>query len=431
MVEVVHKAADVYGIGRELPLNYVAREHVDNVFKTNLTREKHVVVYGSSKQGKTSLRKHCLRNEDHIVVSCLNTMSLSDLHAAVLKQAGYKVEQSTTRTAAGQLKVIAQFKGKGKVPLLAEAEGSAGLEVERMRETETVHVRLELDLNDVNDIIAALNEISFSHFVVLEDFHYLPIETQKNFAFALKSFHEGSKICFIVIGVWREKNRLVYYNGDLTGRVVSIDAELWQREELRQIITTGETLLNVSLDSKFVDGILNNAFDAVYLVQEACLSACQDANILKTCPELTRVGAGLDPKAVIKTIVDEQAGRYSAFVTNFSEGFQRTELEMYKWLLHAVVSADVKILERGLRRSQVAAAVKGSHPQGAALNEGNITLALQSAASLQVNKNVRPIILDYDQTTKVLNVVDRSFLIWLAYQDRDELLGEITNIRMS
>jgi hypothetical protein len=59
------------------------------------------------------------------------------------------------------------------------------------------------------------------------------------------------------------------------------------------------------------------------------------------------------------------------------------------------------------------------------LNEGNLTQALQNAASLQVLKGIRPIIFDYDQTTRVLNVVDRSFLIWLAYQDRAELLAEL------
>jgi hypothetical protein len=46
----------------------------------------------------------------------------------------------------------------------------------------------------------------------------------------------------------------------------------------------------------------------------------------------------------------------------------------------------------------------------------------QNAASLQVQKSIRPIVFDYDQATRVLNVVDRSFLIWLAYQDRKELL---------
>ena len=68
-VEVKHKASDVYGIGRDLPLNYVS-DAVDEVLVNSLTRDKHLVIYGSSKQGKTSLRKHCLQESDYIVVHC-------------------------------------------------------------------------------------------------------------------------------------------------------------------------------------------------------------------------------------------------------------------------------------------------------------------------------------------------------------------------
>jgi len=38
----------------------------------------------------------------------------------------------------------------------------------------------------------------------LEDFHYLPMETQQTFSHVLKAFHENSKITFIVVAVWRE-----------------------------------------------------------------------------------------------------------------------------------------------------------------------------------------------------------------------------------
>ena len=58
----------------------------------------------------------------------------------------------------------------------------------------------------MNDIIAALNQINFKKFIVLEDFHYLPVETQKDFSVALKAFHENSDLCFIVIGVWLGKS---------------------------------------------------------------------------------------------------------------------------------------------------------------------------------------------------------------------------------
>jgi hypothetical protein len=58
------------------------------------------------------------------------------------------------------------------------------------------------------------------------------------------------------------------------------------------------------------------------------------------------------------------------------------------------------------------------------LPPGNVTQALQSTASLQVGKmRIKPIILDYDQSRRRLNVVDRGFLIWLGHQDKTELLA--------
>jgi hypothetical protein len=37
-------------------------------------------------------------------------------------------------------------------------------------------------------------------------------------------------------------------------------------------------------------------------------------------------------------------------------------------------------------------------------------------------KDIKPIVLDYDQTNLRLNVVDRGFLIWLKYQQTSDLL---------
>jgi hypothetical protein len=188
---VTHRSSDVYGIGRDLPLNYVERARVDPVFVENLTRDKHIVVFGSSKQGKTSLRKYALNDEDCVTVSCLNTMTLPNLHAMILKAAGYRVEQGQTKTASGSLKAVVELGADGGIPFIVKAKAKGGLEGTYGGADETVTKRLELDLNDVNDVILALNEASFTKYIALEDFHYLPVDTQRNFAFALKSFHEN------------------------------------------------------------------------------------------------------------------------------------------------------------------------------------------------------------------------------------------------
>ncbi|AXW35144.1 hypothetical protein [Ralstonia pseudosolanacearum] len=415
-LEVIHRTADVYGIGRELPLNYVSRKAVDEHFVANLTRDKHVIIYGSSKQGKTSLRKHCLQDDDYIVVHCSNKWGIADLHSAILKRVGYEVTQASTRTTSGRNKIVAAFKAR----ILGVGVEATG-EQEESKTNAVTTAPLELDPEDVNDIISALN--GFSKFIVLEDFHYLPIDTQKDFSVALKAFHEQSKLCFIIVGVWLEEGRLTVYNGDLTGRIVGVNADKWTREELRDVIAAGEALLNISFASSFKNAVIGGCLDSVYIVQEACYQACVREGISATQDELHQdVGKDVDVSSLIREVVNQQTGRYNSFITLFATGFQETTLQMYKWLLYPILTEKVNTLEAGLTYRNLRDILRKHHPEGVALNIGNLTQALQSTASLQVKKEIKPIVLDYDQTNLKLNVVDRGFLIWLGNQDRKELL---------
>lgn len=411
----IHKASDVYGIGRDLPLNYVSRKAVDELLVNSLTRDKHLVIYGSSKQGKTSLRKHCLQEKDYIVIHCSNKWSLADVHAAILKRAGFEITQSTTRTATGKNKIVADFKAS----LLGVGVQASGEKEQTTADAVTKHP-LELDPEDVNDIISALN--GFTRFIVLEDFHYLPIETQKDFAVALKAFHEQSSLCFLVVGVWLEESRLTVYNGDLTGRVIGINADKWSKSELGEVIKAGENLLNIRFTESFKNAVLYGCLDSVYIVQEACYQACIKQNIHFTQDKPVDVGDGIDVKEIIREVVNQQTGRYNSFITQFAAGFQDTTLQMYKWLLYPVLTASTEKLEEGLRYREMRDTLRAHHPEGTALNLGNLTQALQATASLQVKKDIKPIVLDYDQTNLRLSVVDRGFLIWIENQDRSELL---------
>lgn len=140
---------------------------------------------------------------------------------------------------------------------------------------ERVEEGLELDPEDVNDIIEALEGIGFDKHIVLEDFHYLPEETQTDFAVALKAFHEASSLNFIIVGVWLEENRLIVKNGDLTGRVISVNADKWQEEDLREVIQKGENFLNITFDDDFENEIIRNCFDSVYSSRVMSESMCK------------------------------------------------------------------------------------------------------------------------------------------------------------
>jgi hypothetical protein len=382
VAEKVNRTSDVYGITRDIPLNYIVRSSVDDLFIDSLARDKHIVIYGSSKQGKTCLRKHCLTDSDYIIVHCSNKWSLGDLHANILKRAGYEITVSTTTAASGGRKLAAKF-GASIAGVSLGLEGGN----EKGTSEQVVTKAIELDGEDVNDVIAALEEIHFKQFIVLEDFHYLPTDTQKAFAVSLKAFHENSDFTFIIIGVWLEENRLAVYNGDLTGRITAINADEWSEVELRHVVEAGQPLLNVEFTDSFTADLIQAAQGSVYVLQEACYLACTQAGIHRTVEGTSReLGGGIVLKQLVKSVVDQSKGRYNSFLVQFADGFQNTELQLYRWLLLPVLITPPDVLERGLRWSEIKKCLTAHHPQKEGVNPGSITQALQYSASLQAKK---------------------------------------------
>ena len=413
--ETINKTSDVFGITRDIPMNYVSRPGVDNTFKNNFQRGKHIVVFGSSKQGKTSLRKKELEENEYILIQCSNRNEIRDINANILKRAGYEITTSTKNSISGKAKVIATFKSLFGI-------FDAGGEAEMAKAREVTVAPIELDIEDVNDVIQALKSIKFDKFIILEDFHYLKPEVQRDFSVALKAYHEISDFIFIIIGVWLEENRLIVYNGDLTGRVIAVNADKWSDDELMQVIEAGEALLNVAFNGAFKNRLIASAFESVYIVQEAYYITCAQNGVDETQEIYREIGNEEDVEKIIKTIVDQQSGRYNSFITGFADGFQDTELKMYKWLLYPILCCEPSELESGLRLSKIRETIAKVHPKENELNPGNITQALKNCSGLQVKKNITPIVLDYDQTNLRLNVVDRGFIIWLGYQDKADLM---------
>jgi hypothetical protein len=309
---------------------------------------------------------------------------------------------------------------------LFEAELGGSAETETGESSQVVEIALELDAEDVNDIIRALGDVDFDRYIVLEDFHYLPDDTQQEFAIALKAFHESSKYSFIIVGVWLDQNRLTQYNGDLAGRVNVVNADEWQDSEIRDVIHNGEKLLNVTFDEPFIEQVISRCLGSIYVAQEACNQACHKRRVIETQDDGVELGGDIDVAELIENIVDSDSARYESFISQFAGGFRETELEMYKYLLLPILLASTEDLKKGLSYADIKRDLWDHHPHGKNLNLGNLTLALQAVASLQVSKlKMKPIVLDYDQSGRRLNVVDRGFLIWLGFQDRDKLVTSL------
>mgnify|MGYP002743699731 FL=1 len=411
----------VFGVARGLPKNYVYRESVDGALERALRQNKHIVIHGTSKQGKTCLRKRVLENKNPVVVQCLNERTLEDLYSLLLKEVGYEVLAEKKNSVSGGIKVSLRAKvamhlfGKG-----VDAEG--GVSADGSAGVDQIHKPIDIDLRDVNDVIRALSAVNCSKYIILEDFHYLPEKTQLNFAVALKAFHELSDYTFIVVGVWRNLGSISMQNGDLEGRIITVDADKWTRSELLEVIQKGEQLMNIKIDCSFKEGLVDSCFGSVFVVQEACAKVCDRNKLLETQDDLVAVGG--DVSEIVKDVINSNSRRYIDFIDIFSKGIRTRKLSLNKWVLRALIEEGVDKAEKGIALKELRQTISSKHPSGDAI-ASPLQSVLKNTLKVQVKNGIKPIVLEYDRRSRLLSVVDKTFLIWMRYADCSEVIEQI------
>lgn len=408
-METENTIYQVFQTSRSLPKNYVERPHVDNLFIETLLQQNHIVIYGSSKQGKTSLRKRHLEDEDAAVISCLNTWTIADLQLAILKKIGISLEDSSSLKKDGSVKL------KFSIPFFAEAEVGGGISQEKK------YKNFSINANDTNDVIDIINDVNFNKFIILEDFHYLPIQTQRDFSISLKAYHELSEVCFIIIGVWLENDRITSHNGDLTGRVTSINADLWKDDDIQNLFEKSEQLLNISFDEKFKRNLISKSNGNIFLVQKICLKACHLSDIHFVQQDRKVVGTNIAIDDEIKEELENQNARYRTFIYEFSKGFGKTELNLYKWILYTLLKVEREIIENSLYEKKIRETIKENHPNKFKVTAPKLYLALGKSIELQLKTDIKPIIFEYDENRRKIKIVDKYFILWREYQNLEEL----------
>ena len=97
-------------------LSYVERPAVDVSFVDALSSGKQIVVYGSSKQGKTALVSKHLPYADNILVSLTPKTRLVDIYQTILSKAGVRLVSTTTEKSSTESAVSVGTKFKAMIP---------------------------------------------------------------------------------------------------------------------------------------------------------------------------------------------------------------------------------------------------------------------------------------------------------------------------
>ncbi len=107
--------------------------------------------------------------------------------------------------------------------------------------------------------------------LVLDDFHYAPLEIQYDIACQLKEvIRSGFKA--VVISLPYRSDDAIRLNPDLTGRISIIEIEPWKREELVRIANKGFSELNMTVEERLMAKMAEESIHSPQLMQSICLN---------------------------------------------------------------------------------------------------------------------------------------------------------------
>jgi hypothetical protein len=268
---------EVFGVNRQKnTLSYIERA-VDHNFKKALQDGQYsvVVIYGTSKQGKSSLRRHVLPEPFCTFVPATHGMTQEMLYRNILNQA----------QAAGPLR----FTKSGSVSVGAEAEFklpewlsflSAKANVTAERSTERTWEEVGIDLADAGGVARHYANVAGQRPIVIDNFHYFSPEMQRSLAIDIRAFEEFG-VKFVIMGTWKARNYLEMQNHDLTGTVCPLSIEPWTNEDFTRVIDTGLANLRVSFTGVVRQTLIERAIGNIGLLQRALRELLDGAEIDK------------------------------------------------------------------------------------------------------------------------------------------------------
>lgn len=416
----------VYGVSNELIDTYIERESVDEAFTKGLQKNKHIIVYGASKQGKTSLTNKHLDEDGYIKVNCSPTASTLDIYNSIARQLNVDIVESyeITTTIGGEARI--GLKAKIRFPLFGGADAETETTISRENEKAKSYKIIDYNLALAQDLSELLRNVNFEKRIILENFHYLSEEVQKQLAIDLRIF-EDYNILFIILGIWREKNRLAQFNGDLVDRVIEVPVEPWEKEDLKRIVEEGLALLNVDLRN-IVDYIIESCFDSVGVFQEICKEACYSAGVHETQEELIEITKD-HVDAAIKKKLEDYSSRHSRCLESFIEQKARSSQEIPLYIPYYFVKVlfqeSIDNIIQGLKRKPLQEQIKALHHRPDDVRPSDMGYFLKNIVSSQVLKGISPPIFDYDNSTSSIKIIDSTFYFFIKNCNREEVSDDL------
>lgn len=409
---------------------FVEREEIDSQISDILkSGNKAICFKGYSKSGKTVYRdKYFDSTYQKIVFRCNEGRTIGELYSLIaselnlgqiISSSGGVSKKNTTQSSLTA----------GKKDILSGGYSESYEDQYSYVMTEE-HSKVKVDVDFLCNRIpkGSRNKIV----IFLEDYHLADAEFNKIFSQDLKHFTDES-ILFVIIGIPSAPGRALRYNPDLSGRISYVSFDFLSIEEIDNLISKGESLLNVKLSQEIKDKIVVHSLKNAFLVQYICQEILIISNIKYTQDKLVKLNDTQIVERACKAIAQKLNSDYESIYLSIIGGVRKQQsnkaYNQYEEIIKYIKAIDISLLERGapyteisqwswqqLSSEYIQEMIKKGKYQNEATFKGSLTQQISQAVdgigpALEKNK-AKPIILALEKKIYVMDLVFKFYLVW-------------------
>ena len=429
------KLEQVFGVSRDPVATYIERGAVDSALAAALNETRQIIIYGSSKQGKTSLLQRHVPEGKRVTVHCGPTTTAEDIYRSFLRQRDVEIVTEKSSGTSRDMGTSISAKFTAMIPFFGEGSAETKGEVKAGAKHDERRKAIEFNLANAQDVGELLHKVDGSgFFYVLENFHYLADDVQRQLAFDLRTFEEMG-LRFVILGVWRERNRLVQYNGDLQDRIAEVPVEPWEDADFQRIVNEGTRILRITFSAEVTTRIFAEAHGSVAVVQELLKKLCERAKITESIA-VDQPAIHLNDAAMLQSAIEDKVSEYAArhirsleSIAAGSRARRTTEetsaLFLPYHLVRVMVHRSYNELKDGIERKTLQTLIQEKHATPDNVRTSDVTGMLSRLASLQANQNIVPPLFDFDPGTRRVKVVDSTLYFFIDNCDPEVVMAEI------
>ena len=355
--------------------------------------------------------------EDHLTARKKLLLDALDMGASVISLSG--------PSKSGKTVFIEKTLGKdnllqvtGGIKFIAEAKGevgTSGLWIDNKTTTE------EYTPDYLQLLIRELANTDFVIFI--DDFHYIPKETQIEISNQIKEAIRGG-VKFICAAVPYHSDDVIRANPDLRGRMVKIDFDYWDKDELKKIAEKGFAALKTSLSPTSIEALASEAAGSPQLMQSLCLNTCFESNLRERPSQFTPIQGNL---FMLENVCGRTAlmADYSSTVDKMKDGPKTRGMDRKSYVLRDQTASDVyPIILKAIAAnppeltirypnlvSRIAALCSANPPSGS-----SITGACAHMSQI-ANDAENKVIIEWDSENDVLDIRDPYLLFYLRWAE--------------